>query len=75
MSWIRTPDESGDAAVAAAYDRDRATLGYVANYTKVFAHRPDVLAAWQGLNGSIKAAMDLRIYELATLGLDEKEPG
>jgi uncharacterized peroxidase-related enzyme len=67
MSWIGTPDESGDAAVAAAYDKDRATLGYVANYTKVFAHRPEVLAAWQGLNGSIKASMDLRTYELATL--------
>jgi uncharacterized peroxidase-related enzyme len=67
MSWIGTPEESGDAAVAAAYDRDRATLGYVANYTKVFAHRPDVLAAWQGLNASIKASMDPRTYELATL--------
>ena len=66
MSWIGTPEESGDA-VATAYDKDRATLGYVANYTKVFAHRPDVLAAWQGLNGAIKASMDLRIYELATL--------
>jgi uncharacterized peroxidase-related enzyme len=67
MSWIGLPDESGNAAVAAAYDKDRASLGYVANYTKVFAHRPEVLTAWQGLNGSIKASMDLRIYELATL--------
>ncbi len=67
MSWIGTPDEAGDAAVAAAYDRDRDTLGYVANYTKVFAHRPDVLAAWQGLNASIKASMEARTYELATL--------
>ena len=67
MSWIGTPDEAGDAAVAAAYARDRASLGYVANYTKVFAHRPDVLAAWQGLNASIKASMDARTYELATL--------
>jgi uncharacterized peroxidase-related enzyme len=53
--------------VAAAYDRDRGTLGYVANYTRVFAHRPEVLAAWQGLNASIKASMDARTYELATL--------
>ena len=68
MSWISTPDEndvSGDAA--AAYDRDRAALGYVANYTKVFAIRPAVLAAWEQLNGAIKESMDLRRYELATL--------
>jgi uncharacterized peroxidase-related enzyme len=68
VSWIRTPSEdSATGAVAAAYDRDRATLGYVANYTRVFAHRPDVLEAWRGLNGAIKAAMDPRRYELATV--------
>jgi uncharacterized peroxidase-related enzyme len=67
MSWIRDAEESENPAVAAAYDRDRARLGYVANFTKVFAHRPDVLTAWQGLNGSIKASMDPRTYELATL--------
>lgn len=68
MSWIDSPEESAaDGSVAAAYDRDRATLGYVANYTKIFAHRPRVLAAWEGLNASIKASMDLRTYELATL--------
>lgn len=66
MSWIGEPAD-GDAAVAAVYDRDRDTLGYVANYTKVFAHRPAVLEAWSGLNGAIKGSMDLRRYELATL--------
>jgi uncharacterized peroxidase-related enzyme len=67
MSWIRNAEESESPAVAAAFDRDRATFGYVANYTKVFAHRPEVLTAWQGLIGSIKASMDPRTYELATL--------
>jgi uncharacterized peroxidase-related enzyme len=66
MSWIRTPsEEAGD--VATAYTRDRETLGYVANYTQVFAHRPAVLEAWRGLNGAIKASMDGRRYELATV--------
>ena len=67
MSWIRTPPEgeAGDA-VTAAYDRDRATLGYVANYTRVFAHRPAVYDGWRSLNGAIKASMDPRRYELAT---------
>jgi alkylhydroperoxidase family enzyme len=37
------------------------------NYERAFAERPDVYAAWQELNGAIKAGMDLRRYELATL--------
>ena len=37
------------------------------NYERAFAERPEVLAAWQQLNGAIKATMDLRRYELATL--------
>jgi uncharacterized peroxidase-related enzyme len=37
------------------------------NYEQAFAERPEVLAAWQGLSGAIKANMDLRRYELATL--------
>jgi alkylhydroperoxidase family enzyme len=37
------------------------------NYERAFAARPDVYAAWAQLNGSIKAGMDLRRYELATL--------
>ncbi|MGY1592907.1 carboxymuconolactone decarboxylase family protein [Geodermatophilus sp. SYSU D00708] len=68
MTWIRTPSEEGAAGgVSAAYDRDRETLGYVANHTRVFANRPAVLEAWRALNGAIKASMDLRRYELATV--------
>src|SRR4051794_39167383 len=68
MSWIRTPPEDGATGeVAAAYSRDRESLGYVANYTRVFANRPAVLEAWRGLNGAIKASMDPRRYELATV--------
>ena len=37
------------------------------NYERAFAERPEVLAAWVELNGAIKAGMDLRRYELATL--------
>jgi len=37
------------------------------NMEGLFARRPEVLAAWQQLNGAIKAASDLRRYELATL--------
>ena len=37
------------------------------NYERAFEPRPDVYAAWMQLNGAIKANMDLRRYELATL--------
>jgi alkylhydroperoxidase family enzyme len=37
------------------------------NYERAFAERPEVYAAWGELNGAIKAGMDLRRYELATL--------
>ena len=37
------------------------------NHARAFAERPEVYAAWQQLNGAIKAGMDLRRYELATL--------
>lgn len=64
MSFIDPP---ADDDLAELYDADRARLGYVANYTRLFAHRPAVYAAWQQLNAAIKEAMDLRRYELATL--------
>ncbi len=37
------------------------------NYERAFEKRPEVYAAWARLNGSIKASMDPRRYELATL--------
>jgi alkylhydroperoxidase family enzyme len=37
------------------------------NHARAFAERPEVYAAWFQLNGAIKAGMDLRRYELATL--------
>jgi alkylhydroperoxidase family enzyme len=37
------------------------------NLERAFSERPEVYAAWAQLNGAIKAGMDLRRYELATL--------
>lgn len=37
------------------------------NYERAFAERQEVLEAWLELNGAVKAGMDLRRYELATL--------
>jgi alkylhydroperoxidase family enzyme len=42
------------------------------NYECAFEERPEVYAAWQQLNGAIKAGMDLRRYELATLAAAQR---
>ena len=42
------------------------------NYERAFAERPEVYAAWQQLNGAIKAGMDLRRYELATFAAAQR---
>lgn len=42
------------------------------NYERAFEGRPDVYAAWAGLLGAIKANMDLRRYELATLAAAQR---
>ena len=68
MAFIDTiPPEAADGDVAAMYETDRAGWGFLPNFTRAYSHRPGVYAAWRGLNGSIKANMDERRYEIATL--------
>ena len=68
MPFIGTIEEKDAAgAVGELYAADRADRGYVMNMTRAFAHRPDVLTAWDELNDTIKGGMELRRYELATL--------
>jgi uncharacterized peroxidase-related enzyme len=68
MAFIETiPEDGAEAPVAAMYDTDRAMLGYLPNFTRAFSHRPAVYGAWRQLNGAIKAGMDERRYELATI--------
>lgn len=68
MAFIDTISETeAREDVAELYEADRKRLGYVANYTKAFSHRPQVYRAWAELNRAIKASMDPKRYELATL--------
>jgi uncharacterized peroxidase-related enzyme len=68
MTFIETiAPEEASGAVAAIYEKDRASFGRLPNMTQAFSLRPEVYAAWQQLNGAVKAGMDLRRYELATL--------
>ena len=57
-------ERAGDAADL--FEADTTLRGYLPNYTRAFAHRPDVYRAWRGLIGAIAGNMDTRRYELAT---------
>jgi uncharacterized peroxidase-related enzyme len=68
MARIQTPaPREGDEQVAELFAADLETYGYVPNFTRMFARRPAVYTAWRQLNAAIKANMDQRRYELATL--------
>jgi uncharacterized peroxidase-related enzyme len=68
MTYIETvPEGEASDAVAALYEANRAADGQLPNFTRAFSPRPELYAAWQALNGAIKARMDPRRYELATV--------
>ena len=39
----------------------------MANHTRAFSRRPEVLAGWQALKNAITSGMDPRLYELTTV--------
>jgi uncharacterized peroxidase-related enzyme len=68
MTFVETVSEDhATGAVADLYRAEAQRLGFLPNFVKAFSSRPEVYAAWAQLNGTIKRAMDLRRYELATL--------
>jgi hypothetical protein len=68
MAFIREiPLEEATGPVREAYDGDLRALGYIANYTKVFALRPEIRAAWGALIKAVRSTMEPRRYELVTL--------
>jgi uncharacterized peroxidase-related enzyme len=68
MTFIESvPEAHATGAVADIYEADVEAFGDLPNFTKAFSLRPEVYVAWRQLNGAIKANMDLRRYELATV--------
>jgi uncharacterized peroxidase-related enzyme len=61
MSYLRTPAES------ALFAGPAGSLGYVPNYTKVFALAPEAYGAWQALGAAVRAGMSELRYELVTV--------
>jgi uncharacterized peroxidase-related enzyme len=68
MTFVETiSEEQATGEAAELLKGDRELRGYAPNYSSVLAHRPEIYAAWQALNAAIRASMDLRRNELATL--------
>src|ERR1700750_1185460 len=68
MTFIETaPEDAATGAVAAMYETERQGFGPLPTLTRAFSLRPDIYAAWRQLNGAVKANMELRRYELATV--------
>ena len=65
MSHLQQAEQSPDTE--RIFDADTSAIGYLPNYTRLFAHSPAVYLAWQQLNGAVKAEMELRRYELVAL--------
>jgi uncharacterized peroxidase-related enzyme len=62
-----TGEADATGALAAYYQQQRETWGFLPNYAAAFAPRPHVAQAWNALNGAIREGMDRRRYELATI--------
>lgn len=68
MAFINTiPPEEATETLKELYDGDSNTYGYIANHTQSLSLRPEAVKAFRALTKAIKANMDPRRFELATL--------
>ncbi len=69
MSFLNTvPQDAAEGEVAEMYATDRERMGYLPNYTRLFSLHPEAFQAWRQLASAVAGGMELRRYELATLG-------
>lgn len=61
------PEDAATGELADYYRQQRAGWGFLPNYAAAFASRPDVAAAWNTLNTTVRDGMDRRRFELATI--------
>ena len=67
MAFIETiPADQASGAAHDMYTRQQEHWGYVPNYSKVFSHRPEVLARWGRLLAEVRRPADDRRFELVT---------
>jgi uncharacterized peroxidase-related enzyme len=60
-------EQEAEGKLRELYEGDQHDFGFVPDHARIFSLRPDVLAAWRGLQGSIRKHVRLRRYELITL--------
>ena len=61
------PEQEADAALGDYYQQQRQAWGFLPNYAGAFSTRPDVAAAWDQLNSTVRTGMDRRRFEIATI--------
>ncbi|MFD2077525.1 uncharacterized peroxidase-related enzyme [Actinopolymorpha cephalotaxi] len=61
------PEDAAEGEVAAYYAQQRGAWGFLPNYAACFSSRPDVAAAWNTLNRTVRDGMDRRRFEIATI--------
>lgn len=62
------PEENAQGALGEYYEQQRRAWGFLPNYAAAFSTRPDVAAAWNLLNTTVREGMDRRRFEIATIG-------
>lgn len=62
------PEDDAEGALGEYYEQQRAAWGFLPNYAAAFSTRPDVAAAWNQLNATVRGGMDRRRFEIATIG-------
>ena len=61
------PEENAEGELGTYYQQQRGAWGFLPNYAAAFSTRPDVAAAWNGLNKAVRDGMDRRRFEIATI--------
>jgi uncharacterized peroxidase-related enzyme len=61
------PVEEQTPVVADMYSEDRATWGFLPEFTEVFSHHPEAYAAWKQMIAAVRSGIDRRRFELVTL--------
>lgn len=61
-------EESAGGALGDYYQQQRGAWGFLPNYAAAFSTRPEVAAAWNLLNKTVREGMDRRRFEIATIG-------
>jgi uncharacterized peroxidase-related enzyme len=61
------PEGEAEGPLAEYYQAQRGAWGFLPDYAGAFSTRPDVAAAWNGLNKAVRDGMDRRRFEIATI--------